>query len=120
MPRCNYVYPLACAVVGLVLLAAATVASSDVQPTTQPSEQVVTIDNFAFNPRVLTVKPGTTVTWLNRDDVPHTATSSEKPRKFNSKTLDTDEKFSRVFTTPGVYPYYCAIHPHMTAQIIVK
>jgi plastocyanin len=80
----------------------------------------ITIDNFAFNPRKLTVPVGAKVTWVNRDDVPHTATSSRKPRLFDSGTLDTDDKYSRVFTTPGTYEYFCAVHPHMTGQIIVK
>ena len=85
-----------------------------------PAEQTVTIDNFAFDPPMLTVAPGTKVTWINRDDVPHTATSSATPRAFNSKALDTDDKFSFVFTAPGTYDYFCAVHPHMTATIVVK
>jgi len=87
---------------------------------TRSAQQQVTIDNFAFDPQVLTVPAGTKVTWLNRDDVPHTATSSDSPPKFNSKAIDTDEKFSYVFTQPGTYPYFCAVHPHMTAKIVVK
>jgi plastocyanin len=89
-------------------------------PAPDLSERRVTIDNFAFGPQVLTVAPGTTVTWLNRDDVPHTATSSDSPPKFNSKAIDTDEQFSQVFTRPGTYPYFCSVHPKMTATIIVK
>jgi plastocyanin len=80
----------------------------------------ISIDNFTFDPPKLTVAVGTKVTWLNRDDVPHTATSSVKPRQFDSGTLDTDDHFEHVFTTPGVYDYFCAVHPHMTGQIIVK
>jgi plastocyanin len=80
----------------------------------------ITIDNFAFKPRKLTVSVGAKVTWINHDDVPHTATSTKKPRLFDSGTLDTDDKYSRVFTTPGTYEYFCAVHPHMTGQIIVK
>jgi len=80
----------------------------------------VTIDNFAFEPQVLTVAPGTKVTWLNRDDVPHTATSSASPPTFNSTAIDTDGQYSFVFTRPGTYPYFCAVHPKMTATIIVK
>jgi plastocyanin len=89
-------------------------------PTRGESERRVTIDNFAFDPQALTVAPGTKVTWLNRDDVPHTATSSDSPPKFNSKAIDTDEQFSQVFTRPGTYPYFCSVHPKMTATIIVK
>jgi plastocyanin len=80
----------------------------------------VVIDNFAFSPRTLTVAAGTRVTWLNRDDVPHTATSTSKPRAFNSGNLDTDERFSHVFTTPGTCEYFCVLHPKMTGQIVVK
>jgi plastocyanin len=80
----------------------------------------VVIDNFAFSPSTLTVAAGTTVTWLNRDDVPHTATSTNRPRLFDSRTLDTDQRFSHVFTTPGTYEYFCAVHPHMIGRIVVK
>jgi plastocyanin len=80
----------------------------------------VVIDNFAFSPRTLTVAAGTKVTWTNRDDVPHTATSTRKPRLFDSGTLDTDDTYSHVFVTPGTYDYFCAVHPHMTGRIVVK
>jgi plastocyanin len=80
----------------------------------------VVIDNFTFSPATLTVSAGTKVTWSNHDDVPHTATSTAKPRVFDSRTLDTDEQFSFVFTTPGTYDYFCAVHPKMTGRIIVK
>ncbi len=83
------------------------------------SAQVV-IDNFTFDPPHLTVSAGTKVTWINHDDVPHTATSTAKPKAFDSGTLDTDEKFSFVFTTPGTYKYFCAVHPRMIGQIVVK
>jgi plastocyanin len=80
----------------------------------------VLIDNFTFSPRQMTVSAGTKVTWVNRDDVPHTATSTAKPRSFDSGTLDTDDRFSHVFTTAGTFEYFCAVHPHMTGKIIVK
>jgi plastocyanin len=88
----------------------------------QPKEAAaqVTIDNFSFNPVELTVAAGTRVTWVNRDDVPHTATSTAKPKIFDSGTLDTDQKFSHVFDKPGVYEYFCAVHPKMTARVVVK
>lgn len=79
----------------------------------------VTIDNFSFNPPVLTVPAGSTVTWTNRDDVPHSATSSEQPRRFDSGPLDTDQSFSFEFDEPGTYPYFCTVHSHMTGQIVV-
>jgi plastocyanin len=82
-------------------------------------DQVV-IDNFAYQPATLTVKAGTKVTWVNRDDVPHTATSTARPKRFDSRTLDTDDQFSHVFTAPGTYEYFCAVHPNMTGRVIVK
>ena len=78
----------------------------------------VVIENFSFVPAILTVKAGTKVTWVNRDDVPHTATDTDK--RFNSKTLDTDDQFDFTFSEPGTYNYFCALHPKMTGQIIVK
>jgi plastocyanin len=93
--------------------------SSSISPAQSPSAtQRVTVDNFSFNPATLTVAPGTTVTWTNRDDVPHTITANDK--RFASKPLDTDDTFSHVFTQAGTYSYFCAVHPHMTGQIIVK
>ena len=78
----------------------------------------VKIDNFTFNPKQVTVKAGDTVTWVNHDDIPHTATS--KTGVFKSKALDTDDKFSFTFAIPGSYPYFCALHPHMTGTIVVE
>jgi plastocyanin len=78
----------------------------------------VKIDNFSFGPATLTVAPGTTVTWVNHDDIPHTVVSTDS--LFKSKVLDTDEKFSFTFTKAGSYPYFCSIHPKMTATVVVK
>jgi amicyanin len=99
-------------------VAEAPAATSEPQPR-EVSNQIV-IDNFTFNPPKLTITAGTTVTWINRDDVPHTATSTSKPRRFDSRTLDTDDQFSYTFTAPGTYDYFCAVHPKMTGQIVVK
>ncbi|MGY8665172.1 cupredoxin family copper-binding protein [Bradyrhizobium sp. UFLA05-109] len=77
----------------------------------------VHIDNFTFQPPELTVKTGTTITWTNRDDIPHTIVSAGK---FRSKTLDTDDKFSFTFTAAGDYKYFCSLHPHMTGLIKVE
>ncbi len=85
---------------------------------TQVSSAEVKIDNFSFGPATLTVAVGTTVTWTNRDDIPHTVVSDEKV--FKSKVLDTDEKFSFTFTNPGTYPYFCSIHPKMTGKVVVQ
>ena len=78
----------------------------------------VKIDNFSFGPGTLTVPVGTTVTWTNRDDIPHTVVSTDGA--FKSKVLDTDEKFSFTFSKAGTYPYFCSIHPKMTAKVIVQ
>jgi plastocyanin len=80
----------------------------------------VKIDNFSFGPEVLTVAVGTTVTWTNRDDIPHTVVSTDDPKSFKSKVLDTDEKFSFTFSKAGTYAYFCSIHPKMTGKVIVK
>ena len=76
------------------------------------------IKNFAFVPAVLTVAPGTTVTWTNTDEEPHTVTSTNG--SFRSSALDTDDKFSFTFTRPGDYAYFCRLHPHMTGRVVVR
>jgi plastocyanin len=75
------------------------------------------VDNFNFAPQATSVMVGSTVTWTNRDDVPHNIISTQQ--KFKSPVLDTDEKFSHRFDTPGTYPYFCSIHPKMTGQVVV-
>jgi plastocyanin len=88
-------------------------------PATQPAASVQ-IDSFSFHPRELEISVGTTVTWKNDDDVPHTATSKGREPLFDSAALDTDDKFSFTFSKPGRYTYYCKVHPHMTGVVIVK
>ena len=78
----------------------------------------VKIDNFSFGPQTLTVPVGTTVTWTNRDDIPHTIVSTDGV--FKSKVRDTDESFSYTFTKPGTYTYFCSVHPKMTGKIVVQ
>ena len=94
--------------------------SRNVSANDQPAagSAAVKIDNFVFGPQTMTVPVGTTVTWTNSDDIPHTAVSTDGV--FKSKVMDTDEKFSYTFTKAGTYPYYCTIHPKMTGQIVVK
>jgi plastocyanin len=77
----------------------------------------VKIDNFSFGPQTINVAAGTTVTWTNRDDIPHTVVSTDGV--FKSKARDTDEKFSYTFTKAGTYPYFCSIHPKMTGTVVV-
>ncbi len=95
-----------------VLLAAPAAAAESA------AETKVTIDNFTFTPQSVTIKAGTTVTWVNQDDIPHTVVASEKA--FRSKVLDTDNTYSFTFTTAGTYQYFCSLHPHMTGTIVVE
>jgi plastocyanin len=82
------------------------------------AEIPMAIDNFTFSPQQITVKSGDTVIWTNRDDIPHTVTSTTK--SFGSKVLDTNESFSFTFATPGSFSYFCALHPHMTGSVVVE
>ena len=93
----------------LVAVAGSPVRASDIE---------VKIDNFTFNPKQVTVKAGDSITWVNHDDIPHTVTS--QTQAFRSKALDTDDKFSFTFATPGTYSYFCALHPQMTGTIVVE
>ena len=79
----------------------------------------VSIDNFTFNPQQMTVKAGTTVTWTNKDDIPHGIAATGNAFK-RSAAMDTDDSYSFTFTTPGTYQYFCYIHPHMTGTIVVE
>lgn len=78
----------------------------------------VIIENFSFAPATLTVKPGTKVTWINRDDVPHTVDENEK--RFKSGAMDSDDQYSYTFNSSGTFNYFCGLHPKMTGQIIVE
>jgi plastocyanin len=84
----------------------------------QGADVQVKIDNFSFSPQEITVAPGTKVTWVNQDDIPHTVRSTNDA--FKSKALDTDDRYSFTFEKPGTYEYFCSIHPKMTAKVIVK
>lgn len=102
---------------GGTLLATTRPARGRTAPAASADE--VKIDNFTFAPGEITVAKGTTVEWVNRDDIPHTVVSDDKST-FKSKPLDTDDKFSYTFTKEGTYSYFCSIHPKMTAKVIVK
>ena len=84
----------------------------------QDAANVITIDNFTFTPPELTVAVGTTVKWVNHDDIPHTVV--EKNKAFRSKALDTDDAYSFTFASAGTFDYFCGLHPHMVGKIIVK
>jgi plastocyanin len=103
---------------GAALLVAALAAATLSPAPLRAEDATVKIDNFTFAPALLTVKAGTTVRWLNEDDIPHTVASST--RAFKSKALDTDDSFSFTFGAPGTYEYFCSLHPHMKATIVVE
>jgi len=84
----------------------------------QDATNVITIDNFTFSPKELTVAVGTTVKWVNHDDIPHLVV--EKKTTFRSKALDTDDSYSYTFTSAGTFDYFCGLHPQMVGQVIVK
>ena len=109
-----------------ILLAAVAIEVAGVRAavtTAAPAVQAaaatdVKIDNFTFGPADVTVKAGSTITWTNRDDIPHTVVSTDKA--FKSKVLDTDEHYSFTFPSAGTFTYFCSIHPKMTGRIVVK
>jgi plastocyanin len=107
---------LATVMAATLLLSAGSPGSS--ASTAEPASAEVKVDNFSFGPATVTVAVGTTVTWTNRDDIPHTIVSTDKV--FKSKVLDTDEKFSFTFSKAGTYPYFCSIHPKMTGSVVVQ
>lgn len=97
------------------LMALALVSSAHAAP----APVTVKISNFVFTPATLTVAPGTTVTWVNEDDIPHTVVADDKVM-FKSKVLDTGDRFAFTFAKPGTFGYFCSIHPHMTGKVVVK
>jgi plastocyanin len=100
----------------LLLAATPTVKANASQAQAKTAE--VKIDNFSFSPATLTVAVGTTVTWTNHDDIPHTVVSTDGV--FKSKVIDTDEKFSYAFSKAGTFPYFCSVHPKMTGTVVVQ
>ncbi len=104
------------ALLAVLAPAAASPAAAQGEAAAGPA---VTIDNFAFGPVTLTVKAGTTVSWINRDDAPHTVVAGDHA-SFKSKVLDTGERFAFTFDRPGEYPYFCSLHPHMVGKVVVQ
>src|SRR5947207_10307915 len=86
---------------------------------TSSKQNRIEIKDFAFNPQTITVKSGEKITWINRDEEPHTIVSVEKQFK-KSSALDTDQEFTITAGVPGTYTYYCSVHPKMTGTIVVK
>jgi|SRR6185312_131915 len=97
-------------VVAAMLLAPALARAGD---------QTVTIDNFVFTPKEVTVMAGTRVVFLNRDDIPHTVVGTGA-ENFKSPPLDTGDKFAITFDRPGIYKYFCSLHPMMTGTVVVR
>src|SRR5262245_41603082 len=101
-----------------IVLSAVVAGQAPASAESAPPAPAVTIDNFTFGPAEVKVPVGTTVTWTNKDDIPHTVVNTDKT--FKSKVLDTDEKFSYTFTKAGSYAYFCSIHPKMTGTVVVQ
>lgn len=95
----------------LLLLGAGAAGAAAPQPVT------IRIDNFTFSPAALSVPAGTTVTWVNGDDIPHSVVAVDK--SFRSKALDTGDSYSQTLSKPGTFDYFCGLHPHMTGRITV-
>jgi plastocyanin len=120
MRRIKWILGLAViAVAAIAMVAGTRVILAESSGEKPASAAAIKIDNFSFGPATITIPAGSTVTWTNNDDVPHVVTSDDN-KMFKSKALDTDDRFSFTFTKPGTYNYYCAIHPKMTAQIVVQ
>jgi len=110
MPRFRLAIVVAVFVLALGAIGAAVAAAN--------GGSVITIDNFTFSPPTITIPAGATVTWTNRDDTPHTVRAVDGA--FHSKAMDTAESYSFTFAKPGVYRYFCSLHPKMVGQVIVK
>jgi plastocyanin len=110
--------------IGSLTIALVLTATLILQPTRATSEEKagspteIRVDNFSFAPETLTVSVNSTVTWVNKDDVPHVIASNDGI--FKSKALDTDEKYSYTFSKAGTYSYYCSVHPKMVGKIVVQ
>ena len=107
------VVALPMALASVLILHPARARSESAQSPTQ-----VSVDNFTFGPDTLTVPANSTVTWVNKDEVPHVIASNDGV--FKSKALDTDDNYSYTFTKPGTYSYYCSIHPKVVGKIVVQ
>jgi plastocyanin len=97
------------------LFIAAALAAVSTLPI-RAADPEVNIDNFAFTPKELTVKAGTTIVFRNRDDIPHSVVGTKG--EFHSKALDTDDSFSFTFAKAGSYDYSCGLHPKMHGRIV--
>jgi plastocyanin len=114
----NKTIALLCAISCLNLSAFALAGDMKDADSTSSKQNTIEIKDFAFNPRTITVKSGQTITWINRDEEPHTVVSVEKQFK-KSSALDTDQTFTITTGAPGTYTYFCSVHPKMTGTIVV-
>ena len=118
MKRIKWVGALSTTILSTVAIIAISSPMLAVRADSKPALGTeVKIDNFSFGPDV-TIASGTTVTWTNHDDVPHVVASDTNI--FKSKALDTDDRYSYTFTKPGIYVYYCTVHPKMMAKVVVR
>ena len=114
----NKTVALLCAISCLNLSAFALAGEMKDTNSTSSKQNTIEIKDFAFNPQTITVKSGQTITWINRDEEPHTVVSVEKQFK-KSTALDTDQTFTITTGAPGTYTYFCSVHPKMTGTIVV-
>ena len=104
---------------GISLINLSFFALADEMKNADSKQNRIEIKDFAFNPQTLTVKSGEKITWINRDDEPHTVVSADKQFK-KSTALDTDQEFTITAGAPGTYTYFCSVHPKMTGTIVVE
>lgn len=115
LPRPRIALPLAAVLTALLSGLIVTVSSTHAAT---PGQHVdISIAKFAYGPQDITVAPGTTVTWINHDEAPHTVTSTDK--SFASKGMDTDDKYQHTFANEGDFAYICTVHPFMTGTVHV-
>ena len=118
LTRRNKTIALLCAISCLNLSAFALAGEMKDADSTSSKQNTIEIKDFAFNPQTITVKSGQTITWINRDEEPHTVVSVGKQFK-KSSALDTDQTFTITTGAPGTYTYFCSVHPKMTGTIVV-
>jgi plastocyanin len=118
MTKTNLLWSAVALVLPLALASVLVLHPTRAKGEAAASQLQVQVDNFTFGPATLTVPVNSTVTWVNKDDLPHVIASNDGV--FKSKALDTDDKYSYTFTKAGTYAYFCSIHPKMVGTIVVK
>ena len=120
MTTLTYKHRIAVLLCGIAFLNLSIVAlGGEMKNADSTKQNRIEIKNFAFNPKTITVKSGEKITWINRDEEPHTVVSVEKRFK-KSTALDTNQEFTITAGAPGTYSYFCSVHPKMTGTIVVK